>query len=160
MAGPTGSCAAWAAAELAEHCPALEDREAALGVGADRGMAAVGLPGGVRQVPSLVRGEQGGSFSTDIALVSVEVEPGGRGGNEGHVVASGGEVVGGAGGPSEIQIGWPCGSVSPCRLTPWWRCWPEWYSRLWARIEDLRVSLRMLEAASPSSDGQPHRRWW
>ncbi len=87
-----------AAAQPVAHLPAFEDREAVFGVDADRGVAAVGVRVGIRRVPPLVRGEQGGPFTTDIALVGVKVAFGGhhRGQN---VVAGGGQVVGGAGQP-------------------------------------------------------------
>src|SRR5512146_687027 len=113
----------WAAPEPVEDLPALQDREAALGVGADRGVAAVGFPGRVRQVPPLVRGEQSKPVTTDVALVGVEVEFGAVSDIEHVVGAGGGEVVGGAGQPvrdpdqPSVRVGQPL-QVHPVVAVP------------------------------------------
>src|SRR5512135_3231017 len=94
---------AWAAAGPVEDLPGLQDREAAFGVGADSGMAAVGLPVGVRQVSPLVRGKQSDSCTTHIAFVGVEVKLGAGGDGEHAVGAGGGQVVGEPGqGPGKV----------------------------------------------------------
>src|SRR5512135_3915660 len=92
---------------------ALQDGEAAFAVGAHSGVAAVGLSVGVQQAPPLVGGEEKGPFTTGIALVRIEVEPGAVGDAEHVVGAGGGEVVGGAGPPvtdpdqPSVRVGQP-----------------------------------------------------
>src|SRR5574341_227559 len=68
-----GADLAWAAPEPVEDLPGLQDGEAAFAVGADSGVAAVGVPVGVGQVLPLVGGEQGESFA-GVALVGVQVQ--------------------------------------------------------------------------------------
>jgi hypothetical protein len=87
-----GECpdVAWAAAEPVEDLPAFQGGEAACAVGADRGVAAVGVPVGVRQVAPLIGGEQGEPVTTDVALVGVQVELGAVGDGEPAVGAGGG----------------------------------------------------------------------
>src|SRR5512146_564874 len=104
-----GADLAGAAPEPVEDLPVFQDCEAAFAVGADSGVAAVGVLVGVRQVPPLVGGEQGESFAAGVALVGVQVQLCAVGEIEHAVGAGGGQVVGGAGepigGPDEPSVG-------------------------------------------------------
>jgi hypothetical protein len=108
-----------AAADLGEHAPILEGREAAFAWAADavdRSVDGLLLCG---QAAALDWGGDG-AFGALVALVSEQVDCRAGGGGDDVVVAGSGQVLDRAGQP----VGYPqqvaaAGSMSACRSTPW-----------------------------------------